>query len=121
VGDLTPDQRSALRAALEALRTELEEVLSGSRDGARPVDVDLPIGRVSRVDAMQQQSMLAANRRAAEARLRQVASALARWDAGEYGECAVCGEDIGFRRLEARPEAPLCLSCQSRREASRSD
>lgn len=116
---LTAEQCIELRDDLEALRSELEGALERSRDGSRPVDLDLPIGRVSRVDAMQQQGMLVANRRAAQARLRQVAAALARLDADEYGECAACGEAIGYRRLKARPEAPFCLACQGRREARR--
>jgi len=80
------------------------------------VDLDEPIGRISRVDAMQQQKMLAANRQAAQQRRRQVEAALDRIEAGEYGECQGCGEEIEPRRLRAQPEAPLCLDCQSRRE-----
>jgi DnaK suppressor protein len=37
-------------------------------------------------------------------------------DEGDYGDCARCGEAIELGRLEARPEAPLCLACQSRHE-----
>ncbi len=114
--ELTEERLAELRADLQALGRELESVVSSATEGARPVDLDLPIGRVSRVDALQQQSMLAANRDGARARLRQVAAALARLEDDEFGECAGCGEAIGYRRLKARPEAPLCLGCQSRRE-----
>ena len=106
----------AERRALMKLREDLAALVSAAAEGSRPVDLDEPIGRISRVDAMQQQKMLAANRQAAQQRRRQVDAALDRIEAGEYGECQGCGEEIEPRRLGAHPEAPLCLDCQSRRE-----
>jgi RNA polymerase-binding transcription factor len=40
-----------------------------------------------------------------------VKRALARIEDGTYGECVRCGEDIAPARLEARPEAALCIDC----------
>jgi DnaK suppressor protein len=40
-----------------------------------------------------------------------VDAALERIAAGGYGSCARCDEPIGFARLEARPEATLCIAC----------
>lgn len=48
--------------------------------------------------------------------LRKIDSALARIDDGSYGYCEETGEEIGLRRLEARPVATLCLEAQERRE-----
>ena len=48
--------------------------------------------------------------------LRSVRQALAKFDAGTYGECEDCGNPIGFSRLQARPEARLCITCQTRAE-----
>jgi DnaK suppressor protein len=104
------------RQALQKLHEELTELVASTTEAAKPVDLGEPIGRLSRVDAMQQQRMVAANRQAAQQRRRQVEAALDRIDSDEYGECLGCGEDIEPRRLEAQPEAPLCLECQSQRE-----
>jgi len=108
-----------LREALRALEAALRGQLASTEDGARPVDLDQPIGRVSRVDALQQQSMTRANRDAVRARLQRVEAALRRVDGGDYGACLACEEPIGFARLEAQPETPLCIHCQSRRESER--
>lgn len=113
---LTEAQGEALRLVLVELEQELGRMHEFSSDGARPVDLDEPIGRLSRMDAIQQQHMLQANRAALQRRLALVRGALQRFAAGEYGLCVTCGEDIGFRRLEAQPEAPFCLACQSERE-----
>jgi DnaK suppressor protein len=48
--------------------------------------------------------------------LRKIDSALARIDEGSYGFCDETGEEIGLKRLEARPVATLCLEAQERRE-----
>lgn len=48
--------------------------------------------------------------------LRRIEEALARIDAGTYGICLRCGESITPARLEAAPEAPLCLLCREYEE-----
>ncbi len=48
--------------------------------------------------------------------LRKINSALMRIEDGSYGFCEETGEEIGLKRLEARPVATLCLEAQERRE-----
>ena len=48
--------------------------------------------------------------------LRMIKHALAKFEDGSYGECEECGNPIGFSRLQARPEARLCITCQTRSE-----
>lgn len=116
MSDLTRDQLDTLRSALEALRDELEGVLAMSSDSARPVDLDQPIGRLSRMDALQQQGMASAHRRRHEVRLRQTLAALRAMRDGEYGDCQRCDEPIGWERLQARPETPICVACREQIE-----
>jgi DnaK suppressor protein len=42
--------------------------------------------------------------------------ALAKFEDGSYGLCEACGQPIGASRLLARPEARLCIACQTRAE-----
>jgi len=35
---------------------------------------------------------------------------------GTYGHCELCGEEIDFKRLEARPVASLCIACKTEQE-----
>lgn len=48
--------------------------------------------------------------------LKKIEAALARIDDGSYGYCEETGDEIGLRRLEARPVATLCVEAQERRE-----
>lgn len=55
----------------------------------------------------------------AEDLLSQIDSALRRLDEGTYGVCARCGKEIAAERLEARPYAIYCITCQSEIEHRR--
>ena len=114
--DLAESQLAELRALLETARAEVEQGVAASSEEARPVDLGLSIGRLTRMDALQQQHMAMARRQRTTVRLQQIRSALARLDAGTYGDCVVCGEPIGHARLRARPESPTCRDCQSSRD-----
>lgn len=114
--ELTSQQIAALKKRLLERRDELEKLIDDAADGAKPVSLDEPIGRLSRMDALQQQSMSQASRQAARQGLEQVKAALQRMASGGYGYCVECEEDIDFARLQARPEAPFCIDCQSGRE-----
>lgn len=115
--DLTEGPFAELHQALLALRDELRQQLEDSNDGAQPVSLETPIGRLARMDALQQQSMVQATRRTAENRLARVEAALRRYRHNEYGLCMGCEEEIGLARLKARPEAAFCVACQNHREA----
>lgn len=114
--ELTANEAEELHRELLALREELEGSLAGSRDAAKPVDLDEPIGRLSRMDAIAQQKMVQASREGMALRATQVRAALDRFAEGSYGECASCEESVGYARLKARPETPFCIACQARRE-----
>ncbi len=114
--ELTEEERRMLRDALLKLQSELDAQLVGLADGVRPVDLDEPIGRLSRMDAMQQQKMAEASRRAARKRYDRVVAAIAAHKRNAYGDCLHCEEPIGYKRLRARPETALCLSCQTAKE-----
>lgn len=48
--------------------------------------------------------------------LQKIEAALEKIREGTYGKCISCGEDIGLKRLEARPVAELCIDCKSQQE-----
>ena len=112
MNELIAKQVTELKASLETLKGELERLMDMSREGTRTVELDQPIGRLTRMDAIQQQKMATANRHGHSVRLQQVLQALAAMDSGRYGACLRCEDPIGYPRLQARPESPYCLDCQ---------
>jgi DnaK suppressor protein len=53
--------------------------------------------------------------------LNKIQKALAKIEAGTFGECEECLEPISLKRLEARPEAPLCIKCKEEQEREEKD
>ena len=100
------------RQRLEAMRSEIE-ALEQTRDVSRAtVELDQTrVGRLSRMDALQQQAMAQATDKRARLTLKRIASALQRCEDGSYGECLRCGEFINPQRLEVDPAATLCIRC----------
>ena len=89
-----------------------EAETSGDR---APVELDqTSVGRLSRMDAMQQQAMAAAQSRRRAARLVAIDRALKRMDVDEFGWCEACGEEIPLGRLELDPTAARCVGCAGR-------
>ena len=102
-----PDTAQA-KATLEAQLAELEDRLSRiERDLAEPPDADSSERAVQMEDddALEGQAAVISNEIAA------IRRALERIEDGSYGECVRCGNEIAEGRLEARPEASLCIDC----------
>jgi len=117
VTELSQQQLEELQSLLLATRQELEAQLLGIDSATKPVALDQQaVGRVSRIDAIQQQQMAIANQQQASQLLSRIELALQRLDHGEYGYCLQCEEPIAFARLQAQPVATLCLDCQSASE-----
>ena len=114
---LTPAQLNELRGQLEIRKRALEEQIAAGSDSTQPVELDQQsVGRVSRIDAIQQQQMALAGRAQAERLLQGVELALARSEDGGFGQCRQCDEPIAFARLQAQPWATLCIACQAANE-----
>ena len=99
---------AAAKARLEAQLAELEARQERiAVDLAEPLSADSGEQAVEKEDdaALEGQGILVASE------IASVKRALARIEDGTYGECARCGEDIAPARLDARPEAALCIDC----------
>ena len=106
------------RKRLEEIRDELGRSIA-VLDGAQPqrewtaeypqdpADAGANLSETDRTEAV-----LAVARR----QLAQVSGALQRIDLGTYGVCLDCGDPVGAGRMEAKPEAARCVSCQAKRD-----
>ena len=111
--ELTSVLLAELHADLTALKKQLSAAISAGSERTGIVDLDQEIGRLSRMDALQQQKMAEAEQARHKMRLKMVCRALKSFDDGEYGYCTRCGEPIAYLRLKARPESPCCVPCLS--------
>lgn len=112
MAELSAGDLAQFRERLEARRAEIAALSEQTRTDRAPVQLDqASVGRLSRMDAIQRQQMaLAADRRRRQ-ELAAIDAALARITAGEFGDCARCGEPIAPARLSVDPTTPFCVRC----------
>ncbi len=98
---------------LNQKKEDLEKSLETLVEAAKTVDLNEPIGGLSRMDAIQQQQMTLNNRKQLELNLQLVESALKRLEDDEHGYCLKCEDEINLKSLLERREAPFCTNCQN--------
>ncbi len=93
---------------------ELEQNSVSGRDAQSVVELDQQaIGRLSRMDALQNQAMAKAQQARRDLETRRLQAALDRIKEGEFGYCEDCGDDIPHERLRLDLGASKCVSCAS--------
>ena len=109
---LTAEQLRRLEDELGRALAKLEASMRTTGEALKPVKLDqTAVGRLSRIDTLQNQGLTRNLREREEAKLGQIATAFQRLEAGTYGVCVECGGDIPFGRLEVFPETPTCTPC----------
>jgi DnaK suppressor protein len=97
------------------LEERLEEIIAAQESRKKevaPVELDQArVGRLTRMDAMQQQAMFQAAARLADLERQRIQSALGRMQSGDYGYCIICDEEIAEGRLRFDPSILTCISC----------
>ena len=112
---LRPEQMEQIRQELLRALTKLERSLKISGESARPRDLEQDtVGRLSRIDAIQNAGLLQNLQERERAQLRQIVEALRRIEAGTYGSCNACGGTIPWERLMVFPETLACSACACR-------
>ena len=97
---------------LFSLRAELQDLEGSSKEAIKPVELDqAALGHLSRMDAMQAQLMAEEPARRRQRQLGKIEGALRRIEAGDYGNCFICGEEIDSHWLSIDPTNTRCIKC----------
>lgn len=105
---MNPSDEEQIRDKLIAHKRELEKRVDRIHAHARePLEADsseqaAQLGNVQVVSALENEAIN---------EIAQIDAALRRLEAGQYGICVTCGEDISPKRLEAWPASAECLEC----------
>lgn len=103
---------TTIRERLLAERKDLLHDADVTAEERGVVELDqTAVGRLSRMDALQNQAMQVETERRREIELKRIDAALARLDEDDYGVCVSCGEDIPLKRLDMDPATPVCVDC----------
>lgn len=109
--------KNLLRTILNEQKTKTMDALKLSEEYARPVELDQSrLGRLSRMDALQQQAMSQARLHRLQSELRRIDATLQRLESDDYGYCIKCGDDIAWERLKINPSLVVCADCMKNQE-----
>ena len=99
-------------AVLRARLADLDAEDAAGQQSQKTVELDQQaVGRLSRMDALQNQAMAQATARRRGAERQRIIAALARVATDEYGYCLTCGDEIAPARLATDPAIALCAAC----------
>ena len=101
-------QQNAVR---ETLETELSEALAELERLEEKLQIEVEYGLGEGDPNIYEREMNMALRRRARRKVKSLQEALKKSEEGTYGICERCGGDISAQRLEALPEARLCIEC----------
>ncbi len=108
---LTEDELKQLKEKFESEISEIEARIPSMKEHSKPVSPDNAIGRISRIEAIQEKEMAERGLRDATERLRVLKDQLEKLGTEKFGRCIVCRRQIAFGRLLFMPESDRCISC----------
>lgn len=108
-------ERTKLKQKILETITKTEEELVRLEEASQPISPENSIGRVSRMDAINNKSVSEAALRSAKKKLSSLQTALSRIDSPDFGNCARCRKPIPAARLMYLPESKFCVQCADKR------
>jgi len=95
---------------IELVRDEIEEL----KELTRPVKLDASVGRLSRMDAINNKAINDKQLREKKRTLQKLERAQERYKEDKLGTCLKCGNEIPFGRLKFMPYTTRCVQCAGR-------
>ena len=105
------DKKEELKELIEREIEMTKNVISDFNQMSQPVAPDNAIGRVSRMDAINNKSVADAGLRQAQEKLNKLEFALEKIETDEFGACRRCGKEIPPMRLLLMPQSLYCVNC----------
>ncbi len=111
---MTTSERQELKVKLIELIKTTEMEIESFKDMIKPISPENSLGRISRMDAINNKSVAEAAMRNKQKKLTQMKIALGKIDEDSFGQCSQCKQAIQSARLIYMPESTLCVRCASR-------
>ena len=105
------DEKNKIKTKLADEIRETKKKISKYLELSKPIAPENSIGRISRMDAINNKSVLEAALREAQSKLIQLNNINNKIASSNFGLCKTCKKSIPFGRLMIRPESQLCVNC----------
>ena len=111
---MTPEEKKNIEELIKKKIEKLHKKIAGYEDMSAPVAPENSIGRISRMDAINNKSVFEASLRKAKTELGALQKALFTLDQDDFGICKGCRTEIQWQRILIKPDSPYCIHCAKR-------
>jgi len=108
---MTAINKTELKAKIEAEISKTETHILEYKELTKPIAPENAIGRISRMDAINNKSVIEAALRKAKEKLEKLRLALSKVDDEDFGLCVRCHKPIPLGRILIMPQARSCVAC----------
>jgi len=108
---MNEEQREEIKNLLKKEIKKTKSYVEDYKNMIKPSTPDAAIGRLSRMDAINNKSITEAALRTAEEKLSGLEYVLTKINDENFGECARCGNSIPIQRIILRPQSVYCVNC----------
>ena len=110
LSEMTDDEiRQKIREEIE----KTEEIIKEYKEASGPISPDKAIGRLSRMDAINNKSVTESALRQAEDKLKKLNHVFSKVGEKDFGYCIKCKQPIPLGRILLKPESQRCVNCAS--------
>ena len=111
---MTKEERATLKQRIITKLAETKKKIQQMEIATQPVAPENAIGRISRMDAINNKSVAEAALRTSKKKLSNLEIALNKIDDEDFGNCSRCGKPIQAARLMFMPQSSRCIRCADR-------
>jgi DnaK suppressor protein len=108
---MTDSEKAKLKVIIHSRIVEAKEDITELQELVKPIPLDASIGRISRMDAINNKTINESSLREKKQELKKLERALENSEFEKFGICTRCGDEIPFGRLEYMPHTTRCVKC----------
>ena len=111
---MTAEEKVTLQKGIQDRIEEIKKSIVDLREASKPMGLDSAIGRISRMDYINNKSITESELLKAESNLKALERWLSIYNTDQFGRCTKCGDEINIKRLLLLPESTRCIRCANK-------
>ena len=108
---MNKEEKQEVKKRIQEELKKTQVAIKDYKESTKPISPENAIGRVSRMDAINNKSVVEAALRKANEKLSKLKLVLEKVDDSDFGLCIRCGNPIPIGRILLMPQSRLCVSC----------
>lgn len=103
--------KAEIKVSIQKEIVKTKNLISEYKELTKPIEPENAIGRISRIDAINNKSVTEAALRKAELKLNKLQKALSKINSNDFGICIRCKQIIPIKRIILMPQVQTCVNC----------